>query len=78
MSIWIGDKQNGIELRRCDGGEDLDELVMYIDNKCIMHMEATSAVNYWFGFYLPDGKEVHMNIGSKNLKSHVVATAEEQ
>jgi len=84
MSIWIGDKQNGIELRQdgdavaSNGLEILDELVLYLDGKCVMHMEATSQVNYWFGFHLPDGSEVHMNVCSKNLKAHVRATAENQ
>jgi hypothetical protein len=81
-SIWIGNNQNGIEIRP-DGDNIasnelpiLDELVLYINGKCIMHMEATSKVNYWFGFYLPDGSEAHMNINSKNLKSHIDATIE--
>jgi len=84
MSIWIGDRQNGIELRvdednkSSNGLEIIDELILYIDGKCVMHMEATSMVNYWFGFYFPDGTETHMNVCSKSLKSHIEATAELQ
>ena len=75
MSTVIGDEENGVYLRP---GEDevLDEIIIYIGGKCIVHMKATSAVNYWFGIYLPGGEEFHMNVGSKNLRSHVEAKAE--
>ena len=76
MSRWIGDKQKGIELRfDKDGERPLDELLLWLDGEVMMHMEATSCKNYWFGFHL-DGHEVHMNIGSRNSRSYVDATAE--
>lgn len=75
MKKWIGDKQNGIELRYEEGEDEvLDEVCLYVGGKCVMHMEATSKDNYWFGFYV-NGHEVHMNISSK---SHIEAKAEEQ
>ena len=81
MSTWIVNKEKGIELRYGDIGppdnEVLDELLLWMNGKVVMHMEAMSDVCYWFGLYL-DGHEVHMNISSKNLKSHIAATAEDQ
>lgn len=82
MVKWIGDKKQGLELRFHDelhknGLEILDEMLLWIDGKCIMHMESTSMANYWFGFYLEE-HEVHMNIGSRNFQAHIIATAEEQ
>lgn len=81
MSTWIGNKENGIELRYGDIGppdnEVLDELLLWMNGKVVMHMEAMSPVCYWFGFYLGD-RTIHMNISSKNQKSHIAATAEDQ
>jgi len=81
MNKWIGNKKKGLELRYGDVGppddENLDEVVLWIDEKAVMHMEAMSDVCYWFGFYF-DNHEVHMNIASKNLKSHIKAIAEDQ
>ena len=71
MKKWIGNKKNGFELRYCDN-EELDEVVLWINDKVVMHMEAMSEVCYWFGFYL-DSHEIHMNISSKNIKSHIEA-----
>lgn len=78
---WFGNKDNGLELRYGDVGppdnEVLDELVLWMNGKAVMHMEAMSDVCYWFGFNLDD-HQVHMNISSKNLKSHIRAIAEDQ
>lgn len=78
---WIGNKKSGIELRYCDegppGDEVIDEVILWINDKVVMHMEAMSEVCYWFGFYL-DNHGVSMNISSKNLKSHIQAIAEER
>lgn len=73
MSTWYGDKQNGIEVR---GEEDaVDEVLVYVGGECIVHMEGMSDQCYWFGIYTKDF-EAHLNVRSKNLLSHVVATIE--
>ncbi len=77
-SRWVGNKQNGIEIRYSEGEskEVIDELLLYVDGKCIMHMEAMSEVCYAFGFYLSDS-ELHMNVVSRNLKSHIDAIVQD-
>lgn len=72
-SEWYGDSTNGIEIRY--HGDELDEIVLHINGKCVFHMECMSDVCYWMGLYA--GKHtVHANVFSKNLRSHVMANAE--
>jgi len=75
-SKWIGDKQNGIECRGEDVEGALDEVCLYVNGQCVMHMEAMSEVCYWFGFYIGD-HEVHMNISSRSLRAVIDAKVED-
>lgn len=72
-SEWIGDKQNGVELRYAAGG--LDEVCLYANGVCVMHMEVMNDVGIWFGLHPRDGVMVHLNIFSKNCRSHITAKA---
>ena len=74
-SEWRGNKQDGIELRY--HGDDLDEVVLYRNGECCVHIEGMSPVCYWMSLSSQDN-EVHINISSKNLRSHIKATAEFQ
>lgn len=71
----IGDKTDGIELRYGDDGF-LDEIVVYRDGQCCVHIEAMSEKCYWMSLK-SERFEVHANCFSKNGRSHVVLTAEE-
>lgn len=72
-SEWHGDSTDGIEFRW--QGEVLDEVCMYVDGKCIFHLEAINDLCYWMGLY---GKthEAHVNVYSKNNRAHITASAE--
>ena len=76
MERWIGDKENGICIRIEDSDGVLDEVIVYVSGKCVVHMEAMSDKLYWFGLYA-GVHEAHMNIYSKNRKSYIVAEIEE-
>ena len=71
----LGDKRDGIELRYSDDGV-LDEILVYRDGQCCVHIEAMSEVCYWMSLK-SKRFEVHVNCFSKNMRSHVVLTAEE-
>lgn len=78
-SEWIGDKQNGVKLSYID--DELDEALLYVDGACRMHMEGLSDVSIWFGLYPggeAEGRQVNINVASKNLRSYIEAKAEEQ
>lgn len=74
MTQWHGDKTDGIEIRFNDDGS-LDEVIVYVDGKCIVHLEQMSDVSWWVGLYAK-GHTAHLDIGSKNYRSHVEVTPE--
>mgnify|MGYP000617857281 CR=1 FL=1 len=63
-----GTKQDGIEYRW--DGEQLDEIVVYVGGKVVLHVEQMSDTTYWMGIYV-DGWHGHANFGSTNRRSHV-------
>ncbi len=77
QSEWFGDKSDGIELRYQGEGEDrfLDEIVVYRDGECSVHIEAMSDQCYWMSLQ-SKRFEVHANCFSKNGRSHVDLNAE--
>jgi len=74
MKEQKGDKHDGIELRYSDDGF-LDEIVVYRDGDCCVHIEAMSERCYWMSLK-SQAHEVHANCCSKNGRSHVVMSAE--
>lgn len=62
---WYGDNQNGIEVRIIDGA--VDEIVLYVDGKCAMHMEQMSDSCFWFGLYVGP-HTVHANCAAKQAE----------
>lgn len=66
---FFGDKTDGIEYRWAEDG-DLDEIVVYVGGKVILHVERMSDIHYWMGIYA-GGFEGHANFGSSNSRSHV-------
>lgn len=70
-SVWQGDKTNGIEFRYQE--KDLDEIVMYIDGKCVLHIERMYDTNFWMGLY-SEKHTAHVHMESVNGKSHVHLT----
>jgi hypothetical protein len=74
-SVWSGDKTNGIETRY-QGGE-VDEVCLYVDGECVLHLEQMSDQCFWMGLRTKNGYGVHVNIFSKNGRSHLGINAEE-
>lgn len=72
-SEWYGDKQDGIEVRMC--GDHIDEIVVYRNGQCCVHIEQMSDQCYWMSL-MSERFEVHANIYGKNGRSHVDANAE--
>lgn len=69
-SQWYGDSTNGIEFRQLDSADELDEVLLYVDGKCVVHLEAMSETSYWIGLYAK-GHEAHLHIGSKSGRARV-------
>jgi hypothetical protein len=67
-SEWFGDRQDGIEYRW--DGDNLDEIVVYVAGKVVLHVEQMSDTCYWMGIYVKD-YEGAANFGSSNKRSHV-------
>ena len=65
-SEWHGDSQNGIEIRHNPDGS-VDEVCMYIDGECVVHVEQMSTAHWWMGLY---GKthEAHVNLFPKSKR----------
>lgn len=72
-SEWYGDKADGIEIRR-HGGQ-IDEIVVYRDGECVVHVEAMSDQCFWMSL-MSKRFEVHANCYSKNGRSHVEMNAD--
>lgn len=72
--VLHGDTTNGIELRYYDDGS-LDEAVVYVDGKCVFHLEQMHDMCFWMGLYA-GGHTAHVNIISKNKRSHLTAGAD--
>lgn len=72
-SKWYGDENDGIELRYQDAG--LDEVILYRNGECCAHIEQMSDAHYWMSLQ-SERYEVHVNIGSKSGRAHVMATAD--
>jgi hypothetical protein len=75
-TYWIGDKQNGICITNEDDDGVVDEIVMYVDGKCVMHLEAMSDFCYDIALYTGD-HEAHVSIGSRSLRAIVDATVKD-
>ena len=73
-SEWIGDKTDGIEIRRATDG--IDEVLLYVGGHCMMHMEKLAATQFWFLFDVKDRTALHMAIGSVNRRAAIDATCE--
>ncbi len=60
-----------IEVRKKDDGS-IDEVLLYIDDECVMHMEYMDHNSVWIGLY--DGKEypTHVRLGSSDSITTVV------
>jgi hypothetical protein len=59
----------GIEYRWDEDG-DLDELLVYVQCKCVLHIERMDDTYYWMGIYT-DKMEGHATFGSSKGKAHV-------
>jgi len=73
-SEWIGDKMDGIEIRRDEDG--IDEVLVYVAGGCVMHMEKLAATQFWFLFDVKDRTALRMTIGSVNRRAALDATCE--
>jgi hypothetical protein len=62
-TTWHGDRQDGIELRYDEDG-DLDEVVLHVDGRCVLHVERMDNNYFWMGLYAA-GHTAHANIGAK-------------
>lgn len=67
-SKWFGDEKDGIEVRW--QGDDIDEVLVYVDGRVVMHAERMSDTYFWIGLYALR-HTVHINLGSVNNRSHV-------
>jgi hypothetical protein len=66
-STLHGDQEDGIEIRRDEEGE-LDEIIVYRDGRCVVHIEAMSDQMFWMS--LASKRFVaHCNVGAK--RAHV-------
>lgn len=72
-SEWHGDSTNGIEIRH--EGDFVDEVLLYVNGKCVFHMENMSDQCYWFALYAK-GHDAHCNVFAKNNRSHLALMAE--
>lgn len=61
--------EQSTEVRRNDDGT-IDEVLFYVDGKCVFHMEQMSKKSWYFGLY-PSVEEVQQfNVHSK-MRVHV-------
>ncbi len=75
-TLWIGNKDSGVEVRY--QGDDLDEAILWFKGKAVMHLERLSDVGYWMGLYPAGLKQtLSIDIASKNLRSHIGAQVRE-
>ena len=72
-SEWHGDKTNGIEMRY--QGDDLDEVCLYVDGRCVFHSERMSDQMFWMGLYAKN-HTAHVQCASVAHKAHVCTSAE--
>lgn len=72
-SEWFGDTTDGIEIRR-QGGQ-IDEIIVYRDGECVVHIEATSDQCFWMSL-MSKRFEVHAHCFSKYGNSEVEMNAE--
>lgn len=63
-----GTEEDGIEYRW--RGDQLDEIVVYVGGKVVLHVEQMDDTYYWMGIYA-NGWAGHANFGSSNRRSHV-------
>lgn len=56
------------EVRRNDDGT-IDEVLLYVDGKCVFHMEQMSKKSWYFGLYLQD--EIEQFSVSSKTRVHV-------
>lgn len=68
-----GTKRNGIEVRYQEG--EVDEIVVRVDGKVVVHVEQMNDVCFWMGLYAGN-HSAYALIGSKNGQSHIVANVE--
>lgn len=74
MTQLHGTKTNGIEIRRNDDGS-VDEVLMYVDGRCVVHVEQMYDECFWMALY-GSKHTAHVNFWSKNRRSHVEAKVE--
>ena len=79
-SIWIGDKANGIELRpegkTKTGMLILDELLIYQNGVCILHIESMSPSHHFVGIGLPGLPRLVATYQATHGRAAVQLTAE--
>ena len=73
MTDWYGNSKNGIEVRYQE--DELDEICVYVNGECVLHMEQMSDQCYWMGIEA-GGYTVHAHVFSKKGRAHVAANAE--
>lgn len=57
-------RRNGpFEIRLNDDGT-IDEVLLYIGNQCVMHLEQMDDGYFWMGLYA-DAKTCHVNVGAR-------------
>jgi hypothetical protein len=74
-SEWIGDFQNGVEVRR--HGDDIDEVLLFVRGEPVVHLEYMTDQHVWIGLNFPT-KDAPDNRVSVNITSrgNIKTTAE--
>lgn len=67
-------KSGPFEVRLNPDGS-IDELLMYIDGQCVMHIEQMSDNYFWMGLYA-NGMTLHSQFGAKNSRAKAFMNAE--
>ena len=58
------------EVRKYDSG-DVDEVLIYVNDRCVFHLETMSEQAIWFVMYPEKDVDEHFWINSKNGRSHI-------
>lgn len=53
-----------LEVRYNDDGETVDEILLYLGDRCICHIEQLDEGQWWVGLY-PDGRIVSFGLADK-------------
>ena len=53
-----------VEVRNDDQG-GLDEVLLYVDGRCLFHLEQMSDTHWWMALGEPEGQYVHVNLTTR-------------